>query len=51
MGIHELYEQIAVTSQKIYEALVRKNPMRYYFGYARYLVTAEAPKISYMNPY
>lgn len=51
MGLHEIYDRLARTYYNSWERLVIRNPLKYYFSYARFLVTAQAPKISYYNPF
>lgn len=51
MGLDEVYNKLATSSQNAYERLVKRNPLKYYLNYGKYLVFAEGPKLSYVNPF
>lgn len=50
MGLNEIYEAIATTSQGAIEK-IRRNPLSPYLAYGRYLLFAQGPKLSYVNNY
>lgn len=51
MSLKKLYETIATTYTGTRNNLLVKNPLRYYFDYGMFLLSAQAPKLAYINNY
>lgn len=51
MGLDEVYNKLATSSQNAYDRFVTRNPLRYYLNYGKYLILAQGPKLSYINTF
>lgn len=50
MGLKELYNSFTENGENLRQRIM-KNPLRPYLNYATYLVTAQGPKLSYVNSF
>lgn len=50
MGLKELYNSFTENGENLRQRII-KNPLRPYLNYATYLVTAQGPKLSYVNSF
>lgn len=51
MGLEGVYNKLTASSQEAYNRLVKRNPLRHYLNYGKYLILAEGPKLSYVNQF